>query len=261
MQREVPDVPVYFWNRITLREKAVFYEHLANLVDGGVTLIEALESFASKTVNPLLYREVMQLLLLIDSGDVMSFAMKKLPRTFDVSEVSIVEAGEQSGTMQKSFATLADDLRNREELGQKLKGAITYPAIIMSFLLVAILVVMVFVIPKLLPLFETANTELPFSTRSLVATSNFISDHFFSIIFLILLAGGVVFLYLQTYQGKRNFHDFLIKMPIAGVVYKNYMIVRISTTLGLLLGAGIPILKTLKLCGSSTGNLVYEEVF
>lgn len=129
----------------------------------------------------------MQLLLLIDSGDVMSFAMKKLPRTFDVSEVSIVEAGEQSGTMQKSFSSLAEDLRNREDLRQKLKSAITYPAIILTFLLAAILIVMIFVIPKLLPLFETAGTELPFSTRSLVATSNFISEHFIAILACILL--------------------------------------------------------------------------
>ncbi len=182
MQREIIDVPVHFWNRITLKEKAVFYEHLSNLIDGGVTLIEALDSFCEKVVNPLFYREVAQLLHLIDSGDIMSMAMKKLPRTFDKSEISIVEAGEQSGTMQRSFASLADDLRSREELRQKLVAALTYPAIILVFLVAAIIIIMIFVIPKLLPLFETAQTELPLSTRSLIATSNFISNHFFLII-------------------------------------------------------------------------------
>jgi type II secretory pathway component PulF len=261
MQDEFQDVPVYFWNRITLREKAVFYEHLSNLLDGGVTLIEALRSFVEKTTNPLLYREVAQLLLLIDSGDVMSIAMKKLPRTFEIAEVSIVEAGEQSGTMQKSFGTLAEDLRNRQELTQKLKGALAYPVIILSFLIAAILIVMVFVIPKLLPLFETANTTLPASTRSLIATSNFISDHFLFLIFLAIFVGLMIFGYLKTVSGKRNFDEWLIWLPLVGTVYRNYVIVRVSTTLGLLLGAGIPILKTLRLSGASTGNSLYEEVF
>lgn len=261
MQGEIPEVPVHFWNTISLKEKAVFFEHLANLLDGGVTLIEALQSFVVKTVNPLMYQEVAQLLLLIDSGDVMSIAMKKLPRTFDISEVSIVEAGEQSGTMQKSFNSLAEDLRNRQELRQKLKGALAYPAIILSFLIAAILVVMVFVIPKLLPLFETANTTLPLSTRSLIATSNFVSSHFIFIAFVIFTIGSLGYGYIQTPNGKRNFDELLVGIPLVGTVYKNYLIVRISTTLGLLLGAGIPILKTLRLSGNSTGNSLYEAIF
>jgi len=261
MHAETKEVPIYFWNTITLKEKAVLYEHLANLLDGGVTLIEALQSFVAKTQNPLLYREINQLLLLIDSGDVMSIAMKKLPRSFDVSEVSIIEAGEQSGTMQKSFASLAEDLRNRQELRQKLKGALAYPAIILAFLIGAILVVMVFVIPKLMPLFETANTTLPLSTRSLVATSDFISHHFMVIVFGLLIVGVTIYGYLKSPQGKRAFDEMLIKLPLIGTVYQNYLIVRISTTLGLLLGAGIPIVKTLKLAGSSTGNSLYEEIF
>ncbi len=131
MKREFQDIPIHFWNRISLKEKALFYEHLSNLIDGGVTLIEALDSFCDKTKNPRLYRDIAELLLLIESGDVMSNAMKKLPRTFERGETSIVEAGEQSGTMQRSFMSLAEDLRNREDLRQKLISAMTYPAVIL----------------------------------------------------------------------------------------------------------------------------------
>ncbi len=209
--------------------------------------------------NPLLYREVSQLLLLIDSGDVMSTAMKKLPRTFDKSEISLVEAGEQSGTMQRSFTNLAEDLRNREELRQKLVSALTYPALILVFLAAAIVIVMLFVIPKLLPLFETAQTALPLSTRSLVATSNFIAGHYLIILFLLVAISGFGYVYLQSYSGKRMFDEIALKTPLIGNVYRNYCIVRIATTFGLLLGAGIPIIKTLRLTGESTNNALYEE--
>ena len=189
MNREITEVETRFWHTISLKEKAVFYEHLGNLLDGGVTLVEALESFCAKIKNPLLYQEITSVLRLIDSGDSMSIALKKHPHTFDKSEVSIIEAGEQSGTMQRSFASLADDLRNRDDLRRKLVSAMTYPLIIMGFLLAAIVIVMVFVIPKLLPLFETSGTELPLSTRSLVATSNFLANHFFLIIFFLIIFG------------------------------------------------------------------------
>ena len=259
MNREFQDIQVHFWNRITLKEKALFYEHLANLIDGGVTLIEALDSFCDKTKNPRFYRDTAELLFLIESGDVMSNAMKKLPRTFERGEISIVEAGEQSGTMQRSFNSLAEDLRNREDLRQKLISAMTYPSVILGFLVLAIAIIMVFVVPKLLPLFETASMELPFATRSLVATSEFVSNNFI-LIFLTIILGVVGFYtYIQSYNGKRWFDGCILRIPLIGNVYRNYLIVRISTTLGLLLGAGIPIIKTLKLTGESTNHLIYEE--
>ena len=185
MQLESPEVPVRFWHRISLKEKALFYEHLANLVDGGVTFIDALKSFCEKTENPLFYNEARELLMLVESGDAMSNAMKKLPRVFDKGEVAIIEAGEQSGTLHRSFTSLALELREQDMLGSKLKGAMTYPAIILVFLVAAIMVIMVFVVPKLLPLFENAGTDLPTVTVSLIATSNFVAHHFLFLAFLI----------------------------------------------------------------------------
>lgn len=259
MATEFAEVPVHFWNRITLKEKALFYEHLSNLIDGGVTFIDALRSFCEKTENPLFYKYATELLMLVESGDIMSNAMKKLPRAFDRGEVSIIEAGEQSGTLQRSFSSLAEDLRNQETLSSKLKGALVYPAIILAFLVAAIMVIMVFVVPKLLPLFENAGTELPAVTVSLIATSNFVANNFLIIVFGI--AGLVIgiFSYIKTYQGRKHFDTIILRVPLIGRVYRNYLIVRVSTTLGLLLGAGIPIIKTLRLTGESTNNLVYEE--
>lgn len=252
-------VPVRFYHRISLKEKALFYEHLSNLVDGGVTLIEALKSFVEKTGNPRFFRDAGELLLLIESGDTMSIAMKKLPRTFERSEVSIIEAGEQSGTMQRSFVSLANDLRSRQELKTKLVSAMTYPAIIVIFLLVAVTIIMAYVVPKLLPLFATAGTELPFATKSLVATSSFVSTHFFLLLFAITGLLLIVWSYVSTYEGKKKLDSLLLRIPLVGRIYRNYLIVRTASMLGLLLGAGIPIIKTLKLTAESTGNVVYEE--
>lgn len=117
--QEVPEVR--FWHRISTKEKALFYEHLANMVDGGVSVIAALRSFLDKNRNVKMEAEILHLLVFVESGDGFSIAMKKLPTTFDKREIAIIEAGEQSGTMQHSFVNLADELRNQEELKSKVK--------------------------------------------------------------------------------------------------------------------------------------------
>ncbi len=91
-----PAEPVRFWHRISTKEKALFFEHLSNLVEGGVTVVQALHSFLEKNGNPRFSAELSELLLLVESGDPFSTAMKKLPRTFGRAEISIVESGEQS---------------------------------------------------------------------------------------------------------------------------------------------------------------------
>ncbi|HBB27486.1 TPA: hypothetical protein DCZ36_03250, partial [Candidatus Gracilibacteria bacterium] len=93
---------VRFWHRISIKEKALFYEHLANMVDGGVPVIASLYSFLDKNRNIKMEVEIMNLLVFVESGDSFSIAMKKLPNIFDKREVAIIEAGEQSGTMQHS---------------------------------------------------------------------------------------------------------------------------------------------------------------
>lgn len=170
-----------------------------------------------------------------------------------------MESGEQSGTLQKSFASIAADLRAREEIRMKLKAALTYPVVIMLFLMVAVLVVMTYVVPKLVPLFQTSGTELPAVTAALMDTSNFVRNHF---VLIVVFAVAAVFGFrgwISTYSGRYAFDLYALRAPLVGTLYRNYLIVRISSMLSLLIGAGIPIIKTLRLTGESTGNLVFEE--
>ncbi len=116
------DIPIVrFWHTISIKEKALFYEHISNMVDGGVSVVAALRSFIDKNRNIKMEAEILGLLVFVESGDSFSIAMKKLPNTFDRREVAIIEAGEQSGTMQYSFSNLAAELRDQVELKSKVK--------------------------------------------------------------------------------------------------------------------------------------------
>jgi type II secretory pathway component PulF len=219
--------------------------------------MNATNSFLEKTQNPRLYQEVSKLFLFINSGDSFSTAMKKLPTTFDRREVSIIEAGESSGTIQKSFTNLAKQLREQEDLKKKITNALTYPLIIMLFLGVAITVIMTYVIPKIQPLFANNGVELPMVTQSLIGTSNFIINNFILIIILFVGAILAIQAYSKTESGRLFFHDIALRIPLIGEVYRNYLLARIASNLGILMGAGIPILKTFALTAESANNAVY----
>lgn len=250
---------VRFWHTITSKEKALFYEHLANMVDGWVPVIASLRSFLDKNKNPKLEAEILNLLIFVESGDSFSIAMKKLPSVFDRREIAIIEAGEQSGTMQRSFESLAAELRNTEELKAKVKWALTYPLIIVVFLVGAILTIMTYIIPKLEPLFESTGVELPFMTQALIGTSRFIENNFIAIIVLIVIAILLFQAYSRSTFGRYTLDSLYLRLPVVGTVYRNYIIVRVASTLSLLLEAGIPIVKTLDLTAEWSNNAVFQE--
>jgi type IV pilus assembly protein PilC len=261
MKKEITEEihEVRFWHRISIKEKALFYEHLANMVDGGVSVIAALRSFLDKNHNVKMEVEIMNLLIFIESGDSFSIAMKKLPNIFDKREIAIIEAWEQSGTMQNSFVNLANELRNQEELKSKVKGALTYPFIIVLFLIGAIMTIMTYIIPKLEPLFMSTGVELPFATQSLIFTSRFIQGHFWAIIILMIVAVLAFQAYAKSMSGRRTLDILYLRIPVVGEVYRNYTIVRIASTLSLLLESWIPIIKTLGLTGESSNNVLFQE--
>jgi MSHA biogenesis protein MshG len=100
--------------------------------------------------------------------------MRKLPNFFDEQEISIVESGEQTGMIQESFLSIAKDLRIQDDLKNKIKSAMTYPVIILFFLLIAVSIVMIYVIPQLTPILASSESKLPLMTKALIGTSDFL---------------------------------------------------------------------------------------
>lgn len=110
--------------------------------------------------------------------------MRKLPDFFDEQEIAIVESGEQTGMIQKAFLSIAEDLRAQEDLHNKIVSAMTYPLIILVFLSIALMIVFIYVIPQLLPILTGTIEDLPWSTRSLIATSTFFRENFLFILLI-----------------------------------------------------------------------------
>ncbi|MCH2188299.1 type II secretion system F family protein [Candidatus Gracilibacteria bacterium] len=252
---------IFVSKNVSVLDKANFYEYISVMIDGGVSFAESLSSAHEKVESTYFKKKIQELIVYISSGDSLSKAMKKIPQIFKLSEVSIVESGEETGGLVSSLAKLSEDMKKREELRKKISGALTYPTIIFVMLAAAVTVVLTYVVPSIQPLFETADVELPAATQALIATSDFISGNF-ALLILILISCVVSFIgYKNTPSGRASLEKILFEIPLVGTVYKNYILANIASTLASLTGAGVNFVKTLSLVGRSSQSPLYESLF
>ncbi len=249
------------FSHLSIRDKALFYESIANLLEWWVTLLSALHGLHDRLDASKLKEVVDNLIFFVEGGDAVNIAMRKLPDFFEEGEIAIVESGESTWLLSKAFLALANDMRDKESLRSKIVSAMAYPLIILFFVVLAFLVVMIYVVPQLMPIISGLSWDLPFTTRSLIALSNFLHDNIFLIIFGTI---GIVLIFLgytRTETGKYRWDREKLLFPITGTVYKNYLIVKTLSTFHLLTSSGISIVKTLRLTGQSAGNSVIAKLF
>lgn len=253
--------PFYLFKKVSLLDKFNFFEYLWVMLDGGVSITSSLHSVQQKMKNPYFKEKIEELLLFINSWDSLNKAMRKMPDVFSSSEFSLIEAWEKSGTLVNSLTSLALETKKLYELKQTIKTALTYPFIIILFLILAVIVVMTYVVPALIPLIEESGAEKPLATVALINTSNFIVNNFILIILLVLAIVLLFYGYKSTENGRKNFDTLILKFPLVGEVYRNYIVASSASILWILMNAWIPVIKSILLVGKSTNNLLYEDLF
>jgi len=246
---------------VTSTEKYNFYEYLSVMIDAWVWFSSALESVQNRLWNPFFKEKVKELNTYISSWDSFSKSMRKVPQIFNIWEVSIIEAWEQTGKLVQSLQKLSDDLKKMDELKKKVKWALTYPIVIFLFLFLAVVIVLTYVIPQLLPLFKDSGVELPAATKALMLTSDFLINNYWYIIFVIFSIVVAFIWYKSTNEWRVTINNILIKTPLIGNVYKNYALANISSSLWSLIGSGVSIIKALKLTWKASGSSLYEWLF
>ena len=251
----------YLFKSVSLEDKYNFYEYLWVMIDSWVILSEALKSVDTKIKNVYFSQRIQELITYIDSWDSFSKALKKIPDIFTSKETSIIEAWETVWWLSDSMIKLSENLRKKSELVSKVKSALTYPFIIFLFLLLAVIVILTYVIPKIRTLFDNSWVELPLSTRALIFTSDMLVNNYF-IIILILIFIWVLFLwYKTTLSWKKSMDHLKLSLPLIWRVYKSYILSQVASTLWILVGSWVPIIKSLNLVWKSTNNLIYENIF
>ncbi len=247
--------------KVWLIDKYNFYEYISVMLDGWVWVTESLESVNSKISSPYFKSKIVELITYISSWDSFSKSMKKIPSIFQSSEISIIEAGESTWQLAKALMKLSEDLKKIHDLKNKIKTALTYPLIIFLFLFLALSIVLTYVIPSIKPLFADSWVELPFATKALLATSDFMINNVW-FIFLFIASVIVFFIwYKNTKTWRLSIEWFLFDLPLIWKIYKNYILANISSNLATLIWSWINIVKALNLVSKSTNSLIYMDLF
>lgn len=239
---------------VGLGELSTFTRQLSTMVGAGITLTESLSILrdqVTKSFSPILE----QLLADIESGSSFSVALEK-HKSFSPVYIASIRAGETGGILDEVLLRLADGLEREREFRSKVIGALIYPVIVIIAMIIVAIIMLVFVVPRISQVFTEFEATLPLPTRILMGVSNFASQYWW--ILLVSVVGGVwgFIVFRKTPVGKLKTDQILLRVPLVGHLTRQIILTEFTRTLGLLVGAGVSILESLRVVSSITGNEV-----
>ncbi len=249
-----------FLNRIPPKDIVIFSRQLSVLVSANVPLVQSLKTMIKQTNNNRLKIIVSELSDEVEGGSKLSTALGKYPIAFSNFYVNIIRSGETSGKLDEVLNYLADQQEKDYDLMSKIRGAMIYPAFILSSLTVVGMMMMIFVIPKLTGILQEANAELPLATRILIGVSGFLQGFWWLLLILFIgLFIGFQF-FIKTDFGRRYWDLIKLKVPVVGNLLRKIMIVRFLRSLDTLITGGVSLPKSLRITGDVVGNVIFKEL-
>jgi type IV pilus assembly protein PilC len=238
----------------------VFARQLATMIEAGVSVVGALVTLEEQTEDAYLAETLSEVRSDVESGLVLSKAMARHPKVFNRLFIAMVEAGESSGTLDEVLDRVATQIEKETQLKRRVRGAMVYPAVVISFATLVLIFMLLFIIPVFVKVFEDLDGELPTLTQWVMYASNLLRGYWF-IIFPALIAAGFGLRKLKrTEQGRQNWDRFKLKIPMKiGDVVQKVALARLSRTLSTLVAAGVDIIQALEITGSTAGNWVIEK--
>lgn len=246
--------------KIKLDDLTMFTQQLAAMLDAGLPLLTTLEALREQTTDPVFKVIIGRLHYDISSGVRLSEAVKKFPNVFPTLFVSMIEAGEASGAMASIVGKLATYFEKTGHLVKKVKTALAYPIAVIVLAVVLVNVLLMYVIPVFAEMFASFNAKLPFPTRMLITTSDFLNHY---ILFILLLGGGAWYListYFKTPAGRVFKDRIILRIPIVGQLKRKVAMARFASTYATLMRSGVPIIRSLEICSSASDNTFVEKV-
>lgn len=246
--------------RVKLPQKIFFAENLRVMIKAGLSLTEALRTLALQTEQKGFKNVILDIKGDVEKGQSLSQALSKHARLFEPIFINMIAAGEVSGTLEKTLEQLTTQMRKDYDLISKVKGAMTYPLVVLSATVLIGIGMMIFVIPQILSIFdEMGNTELPLPTRILIAVTDFFKhDWPFALVGAVLLIGGFLWA-IKRPLGMRIWHRILLGMPIIGPIIKKINLARFTRTLSSLMRTDIAIVQALAITADIVRNVYYHD--
>ncbi len=245
--------------RIKTQDLAIALRQFSTLIGASIPMDNALMALSKQVENPLLMKIFTQVREKVTQGTSLANALKDFPKTFTPLMVNMINAGEQSGTLDQVLGRIADFSEDTLDRQQRIKSAIMYP-IFMLFIGSGIMAYLVaFVIPKISQIFEGMHKTLPPMTLLLLGTADFIKNYWWFAIILGIAGYWLFSRWRKTPKGRKKFDRFTLWLPVFGPLIRKIAVSRFTRTLGTLLSSGVPIIESMNIVKNVVSNVIIEE--
>ncbi len=251
-----------FGGKVKTKDLVVFTRQLSTMVSAGVPLLRALTTLQAQAESKK-FKEVLGLVNKdVQGGTSLGEAFEKYPDVFSDVFVNMVKAGEAGGILDEILKRLAVQQEKNDSIRKKVKGAMTYPVVLIVITIAAFFGLMLFVIPMIGGILKDLggpDAKLPELTQAMLFVSDFIKERWYVVIAVVVIGSVLFQRWIKSPKGKSAFHHFVIKIPGVGTIIKKLAVARFSRTFASLLGAGVSVLEALHVTGRAVGNKAYEE--
>ena len=241
---------------VKVSDLAVFCRQLSAMLSAGMPINRALDIQETQTTNTTLKAAVGTLSNGIKQGETLSKLMKEFPLVFPPILINMVESGESTGNLDDSLLRMSLHFNNENKINKQIKSAMMYPAILVVVMIIVLIVMMVFVLPQFAEMFAQNGAELPLITRMVMAVSNSFIKYWY--IYAIVVGAAVAgwIHYKNTPNGRYNYDEAKLKMPVLGTPMRQIVTARFTRTLSTLLASGVSIVDALLIAGETTNNVL-----
>ncbi|MBA3031323.1 MAG: type II secretion system F family protein [Desulfobacteraceae bacterium] len=248
----------FFQPKVKSKDIIIFSRQFSTMIDAGLPILQCMEILHTQQENKTFQKIIKKIKETVEGGSTLAEALKQFPKQFDDLFVNMISAGEAGGILDTILKRLAGYLEKSAKLKGKVKGALTYPVIVLLISLLVTAVILIFVIPVFQEMFSSLGGVLPAPTRVVVALSNFVKS---KIIFIIV--GIILFIiafkkYYSTENGHKTVDRLVLKMPIFGLLIRKVAVSKFTRTMGTMLTSGVPILSALDIVARTAGNKTIE---
>lgn len=244
---------------VKVRDLSVFCRQFSSIIKAGVNVINALSMMSEQTENKKLKAAIKNVQSNVEKGETLSSAMRSEGDIFPSLLISMVAAGEASGSLETAIERMAIQFEKDAKISGMVKKAMIYPIILIVVMIGVVIAMMMFVIPNFMDMFEGLDAEMPFMTVMVINMSNFILDRWW---LLILIVVGIVFAYKSYYKtdaGRHVIDRLKIKIPVFGVLTVKTACARFSRIMSTLLSAGMPMISAIEIAAGTMDNVLFRD--
>jgi type IV pilus assembly protein PilC len=244
---------------VTTKDILVFTRQFSVMIDAGLPLVQALEIIGTQADNPAFRKTLLAVKSRVEAGATFADSLAEHPKVFDELFVQLVRAGEIGGILDTILQRLGAYIEKNEKLKRRVKGAMVYPAIVLTVAVGVVGILLAFVVPTFEKMFKDFGGALPGPTQFLVDLSNGLRTNWYLFVGVPLAAFVAFKMAIRKGKGQEAWHAFILKVPLFGPLIRKVAVARFTRTFGTMLSSGVPILDALEIVAKSAGNRTIQK--